>query len=297
MEWKVVRSGNPDLEREHLNKILADIRKAVDNITGGAVLSPAQEGRLREVITRVVSVGGGGGAVAGSFTITLSGDATGQGVVQNLRSTTIPVVVSNVDGVAVTGTLNPSVVPAQAVLQYQEGLSIRYEQIVNPPPELLSSDQLPEGVLNLYFTPDRLFESIQAGDGIETYFDEDTIQTGIRATGAAVITLPAGETIFGGRVVRAVGGEVFTVDNTDDTHGAQVVGVALESVTTISDPVRIQVRGPLTDLAWTWADGVIYCAANGQLTQTAPATGWFLEVARVLAPTQIDIDLEPVIYR
>lgn len=131
--------------------------------------------------------------------------------------------------------------------------------------------------------------------------DFDDIVTALgytpEAAGAVTdFTATAGGTIHGGRVVRSDNGLIYAVDNTDDTHAAQVVGVALNAATS-GNPVTVRAVGYMEDGTWTWANGVIYCGAAGQLTQTAPVTGWFLEVARVVNSTKIFIDLTPVIYR
>lgn len=105
MLWNVKNALNPDVERQHLNKILAEIRGRVD----GAYELLAQTGDAEAVDV----YGMVGGMVSGNtengitvsyrpttkkldfqvkdFTITLTGDATGQGTVSSLGDVTIPV--------------------------------------------------------------------------------------------------------------------------------------------------------------------------------------------------------------
>lgn len=183
----------------------------------------------------------------------------------------------------------------------------------------LTTDQLPEGTTNLYFTNFRVASALVAGNRIslttDPFFGNVTIAANLLNQPASnitqgqfadarisessvkqyegIVTLPAGEVINGSRVVVSLGGELFLFDPTDPDHGQSVVGVSTEAVTVIGDPVRVKTFGAFT--TGSWSDGVVYAGVDGQLTQTPPTSGWLIEVGRVLSPTQIDIDLEPAI--
>lgn len=115
--------------------------------------------------------------------------------------------------------------------------------------------------------------------------------------GSGVLARPVGAVVQGLRVVRALAGVIYPVDQADDTHASQVIGLALQSVTVIGSDVNVQLSGPVTDSSWNWSPGFLFCGADGALTQASPDTGWLLQVARVISADTIDIDLSYPIYR
>ncbi len=112
--------------------------------------------------------------------------------------------------------------------------------------------------------------------------------------GGSAIEMPSGETIFGLRAVRAVGGQIFHPDQTDNEHAEQVIGIALQSGT---GTLLVQISGTLTEGSWTWTPGLVYCGADGVLTQSPPATGWLLAVGRAIAADTLEIDIDTAFYR
>lgn len=115
--------------------------------------------------------------------------------------------------------------------------------------------------------------------------------------GSNTITVPVGAVVQGLRVVRAAAGNAYPVDTAVDAHAEQVIGLALQSVTTIGMGVTVQTSGPVTDAGWTFADGAVFCGADGALTQSPAATGWLLRVGRAVSPTSLLVDIETPIYR
>lgn len=102
--WVVRNAVNRDVERQHLNKILKEIRAAVDaggTTAGGGSASDIQSvvGRMVEGNTETgISVDYDAAArvlnfVVSNFLIRLSGDVSGQGEVNGLQSVTIPVTI------------------------------------------------------------------------------------------------------------------------------------------------------------------------------------------------------------
>lgn len=69
------------------------------------------------------------------------------------------------------------------------------------------------------------------------------------------------------------------------------IGVTVDAADDATD-VRVRTDGELVDASWSWVPGVVWCGADGVLTQSIPATGWLLEVGRVAAPDRIVIDLQ-----
>ena len=115
-------------------------------------------------------------------------------------------------------------------------------------------------------------------------------------TEGATFLVPAGETIHGHRVVRADGGALFHPEPGTAAHADQVVGIALQSGDAPA-PLLVRAHGQITEASWSWAPGVIWCGADGQLTQSPPASGWLLQVARVVSPTTITVDIDTPIFR
>lgn len=109
-------------------------------------------------------------------------------------------------------------------------------------------------------------------------------------------TLTAAGTIQSRHVVRAVAGQALAVDTSVAVHAQQVVGVSVGSAIA-GQPVVVQTLGVAEEAGWTWSDGVLFCGPTGALTQSPSATGWLLQLARVISATRIDIDIEQPIAR
>lgn len=85
MEWNVKNALNRNVEREQLNKILKEIKAAIDS------KSQVTQADIRKMVEEVV--GNTASPTLRSFTVTLTGDATGSGTSRNLSDITIPVTV------------------------------------------------------------------------------------------------------------------------------------------------------------------------------------------------------------
>ena len=82
MEWKVANALSRDVEREHLNKILKEIRGAIGPGSGGSLTEQDVLALIRKHAPGGGSWSGGGGGGGGSSTpstTTLTGDVTGSG--------------------------------------------------------------------------------------------------------------------------------------------------------------------------------------------------------------------------
>lgn len=117
------------------------------------------------------------------------------------------------------------------------------------------------------------------------------------ATGAPTVTLPAAGALQGHFLVRSDGTQFHAVDTSNPDHAAEVVGIALGSTSAAGQSLTAQTAGPITDSNWSWAPGVVWCGADGRLTQTPPSLGWLMQAGRVISPTTVDIDIEQPIYR
>lgn len=107
---------------------------------------------------------------------------------------------------------------------------------------------------------------------------------------------PAGETLHGRRIVRAVGGALFAPSLAVVAHAEQCIGLVTQAGSA-GALLRVRTAGRYTDPAWSWSPGAIYCGDEGVLTQTPPAVGWVLKVATAVDATTIDIDIDNPFYR
>lgn len=106
MEWNVKNAQSRDVERQHLNKILAEIRAAVDSVSSRVGSIGTGGLNIKDIVGEMVSGNTETGIsvdydavskvldfVVSSFLITLTGDVTGQGQVNGLSNVTIPVTI------------------------------------------------------------------------------------------------------------------------------------------------------------------------------------------------------------
>lgn len=110
-------------------------------------------------------------------------------------------------------------------------------------------------------------------------------------TEGATVSIPAGETIHGHRVVRTIDGALYEVDTSVRAHAAQVAGVSMQSAAP-GAIAQVRTAGPVTDSGWAWAPGLVFCGPDGALTQSPSDTGWLLRVGRVLSPTSFIVDID-----
>lgn len=115
-------------------------------------------------------------------------------------------------------------------------------------------------------------------------------------TEGAVFNGTAGETIFGARAVRVVDDIILRPALAQAAHATQVLGIALQSGNS-GATIQVRTGGLMSESFWNWAPGLIYCGDDGVLTQTPPATGWVLPIARVKNPTTIEIDVDQPVMR
>lgn len=162
-----------------------------------------------------------------------------------------------------------------------------------------TTDRLFEGRYNLYFTDervdDRVAQLLVEGDDISLAYDDDGNTLTISSTAGTFQSIASG-TVSALRVLSSGDGTVSHADPSVLGDGLLCCGV---SVTAANDTEALTVRsdGVMVDGGWTWAPGVIWCGAAGVLTQTAPTSGWLMEVGRALNATTAVIDLQTPYWR
>lgn len=106
LKWKVENALNRDVERQHLNKILADISSQFTALEQKVTGPGSSIGNIKDIVGEMVEGNTENGIsvtynladkvldfVISSFVITLSGDVTGEGIVSSNSNVTIPVTI------------------------------------------------------------------------------------------------------------------------------------------------------------------------------------------------------------
>lgn len=150
------------------------------------------------------------------------------------------------------------------------------------------TDQIPVKAVKTGSTVTALAE-FAAGDTIPVAY--------LPASPASDLTFSsvASGTVVAGTVVSASGGKVHTTNATVAADALAVVGIAATSAND-GVAVTVQVAGPMTEGAWGWSDGPLYCGASGVLTQTPPSSGALIQAAIALSPTTVEVGIQPAIF-
>ena len=119
---------------------------------------------------------------------------------------------------------------------------------------------------------------------------------GVPGSGTFVLTAGAGG-ISALRVVVAEDDVARYPDITATDDAARVIGLSYTAAAAGSTFI-VQPDGVVNEPSWTWSPGVLWCGADGVLTQTIPAApAWLMEIGRVRSPTSIVLDLQSPIIR
>jgi hypothetical protein len=146
----------------------------------------------------------------------------------------------------------------------------------------------------------RAYEPVSLLEG-EVLGKEGGVIKGVTVAGGPVsdhrvIELNSGEDLGGQRIITSKSGDAFYSDPSVEIDGGKVVGLTT-TATNLNDPCFIQTSGLMEDVTWTWTEGPVYNGANGVLTQTAPLTGFVLQVGIALTGTTILINIQQSIIR
>lgn len=110
-------------------------------------------------------------------------------------------------------------------------------------------------------------------------------------TGGGIQTIirTGGETVSALRVVFESQAKAY-IANPANESVFQALGVSLTSGSLDSE-LTIQTQGFIDDASWSWAEGIVWCGANGTLTQIPPIDGWDFVIGFATSPTRLYIDL------
>lgn len=292
MEWNVKNAASRDVERQHLNKILKDIRATIEELKTSGLTPRAVE---QQIVTRIIQSGGGGGGGSGgrdgtgvvpapkSFTLTFTGDVTGTGTVNNLSNTTVSLTVDpEILGV-------PEAPASNTPYWRQNGQWLPVDYKISTLAYLEG-----EGIVAYSDDTGWVAAELVAGDGIVIDVTDVTSPvfsvTDEVLSGVHIIELEAEETIHGRRAVSAGLGTAYHPDLSEPSDGIAVIGVALQAGET-GDVIQVQTAGPCTNASWSWDAGPVFVDDEGVLTQTAPSTGWVVCIGKATASNTIDINV------
>lgn len=107
--------------------------------------------------------------------------------------------------------------------------------------------------------------------------------------------LTAANSLSALRVVVLANNQLTYADSSLPEHAFKVVGL-LPAAVVAGATVQVLTDGSISDSSWNWnPERPIFLGANGQLTQTAPETGFLLQVATAATSTQIDFEIQEAI--
>jgi hypothetical protein len=120
--------------------------------------------------------------------------------------------------------------------------------------------------------------------------------TGSTASPSAVVLSAITNTgVSGGRLIGIDNGFVILVDSSIVSTALQAGGITKAAAAPFTS-VEYVTSGLITDSAWNWSSGPIYAGLNGGLIQTAPISGFVLEIGKALSPTQILVDFKSPLF-
>ena len=330
MEWIVKNALSRDVEREHLNKILKDIRSELGTVSNGGL----SEERVLELIRRNIP-STSSSPLSQSISVVLTGAVEGEGT--GTTSVTIPTTLSlpfpDDDGQIKWYKDGAWISPDMSILElndmsaqgatpgflvFSEGdnpeetnLITRSLEVVaedlaltnpdgvggNPSLSLADVEVVEGGVLQKYGFDSkgrRVEEEAATTDDL----DEGEVNlyfTEDRARAASyTVTRPATETISALRVVYEDDVGIGILDPTNDAHVHGLLGIAVTAGSE-TDEIRVQTSGTVDDLSWSWTPGFVFVGADGVLTQTVPTTGWEIVVGYSPSATRINLTFdEPI---
>lgn len=263
MEWNVKNAISRDVERQHLNKILKEIKAAVDSATSTAI---TQE-QVRQVVTTVTGgMGGGGSSTPTTVKVVLQGDVTGTG--------------TGASTITIDTQVDPSILGIQDA-PVDSNVYWRTGGTWQPVPGALTSLSFVSGNGYTHYNDDVGWEIFTA--------DETAADLG-------TITLEASNTINVRRAVCVSNGMCYHPDIAVESDALVVMGISTQAGATGSD-VRVQVSGRITHASWSWGAGPVYADDEGVLTQTAPSSGWIVRIGHAISSTTIEIGVSLAIIR
>lgn len=112
---------------------------------------------------------------------------------------------------------------------------------------------------------------------------------------ASTITRQADGALSGHRVVYARSlTDVAYPDQSDYAQVQKILGITT-SAAADGDDVVIQDKGFLIEPSWSWSEGDVWLADNGQLTQNQPTSGCLVRIGSAMGATALLINIDFII--
>ena len=306
MDWLVKNAQNRDVERQHLNKILQEIRATIDEVQTRLAASSSEESRIRAVVTKMLTTGNQSGInvtynttskaidfAVKTFTIQLTGAVTGTGTVTGLGNVSITTTLADSSDSGIDDA-------PQDGFSYWRNMGtwvtvpfpLETLQYLTPGGVLVLDEELNWYARTIEGTASEI--DVADGDGIAGN-PVISVAPEIRQ-GVSRVPMVADGIIHGRRAVSAALGLVYHPALATPADGVNVYGIAANAAVD-GDTVEVHTQGPMTDASWTWVAGPVYVADEGVLSQTAPTMGWIVTVGMAIAPDTIDIHIQLPILR
>lgn len=292
MDWIVRNALSRDVEREHLNKILSEIRSKIDS--GGETSSTYVS---KQPVSIVRPSGGAGGSSSSNtpsnITVTLEGDVMGRGsgtssvVIQTRLKNTYLEDAPN-DGLPYwRRSAEWSVIPARL-----EGLASNSNEMDGS--GFAAWDDDDGGYAIRTIDGDEEWTTSINNDGADG--NPTIVLTEDAKQGYSRIIATASAIVHGLRAVVIDAGQVRHPSIADVNDAVLIAGVARTSAV-IGEDVNIQTDGVVKEQSWVWNEGPVYVDDEGHLTQTAPPSGYVVSIGRAISTNEIDINISLALIR
>lgn len=116
-------------------------------------------------------------------------------------------------------------------------------------------------------------------------------------SGSAVIAFKgaAAGPLSAGRMVYASDTGLALADKDNLPAQSRVLGLTISSAAAIGEIVEVVGEGGITDPSFTFVPGPLWLGNAGELIQTPPASGLYIQVGTAITATSIYIDIGPAI--
>ena len=305
MDWLVKNAQNRDVERQHLNKILQEIRNTLNELEARVARSTSEEQRIRDVVIKMVTTGNQSGInvtynttskaidfAVRTFTIQLTGDVTGTATVTGLGNVSINTTLAAENEGVEEAPLDGFSYWRRMGTWVTVPFPLETLQYLTPGGVLVLDEELNWYARTIEGTATEI--DVADGDGIAGN-PVISVAPEIRQ-GVSRVPMVADGIIHGRRAVSAALGLVYHPALATPADGVNVYGIAANAAVD-GDTVEVHTQGPMTDASWTWVAGPVYVDDEGVLSQTAPTTGWIVTVGMAIAPDTIDIHIQLPILR
>lgn len=112
--------------------------------------------------------------------------------------------------------------------------------------------------------------------------------------GGAALQRTAGTTLSALRAVYELDGQVHYLDYRDAEHIDLLLGITLTAAGA-GQPINVQRSGAIDDSGWSWTPGPVWLGADGVLTQTPPATGYYVLIGAAVSANRLLLNIQPAI--